>query len=223
MRIAVSMDFSAEIGFFLKADLIERLQSLGFEILPLLYDDKNLELKLKTVQGVLIPGGLGDVDPALFGESKKFDSVKVIRNRCDFEFKLLKETFKQDLPFFGICWGIQVLNVYLGGSLIQDIRSERADCLLHEKCEKDENPMHEIVFADAAAKLIGRTKIKVNSTHHQAVAKLADSLENQGTSSDGLIECVKVKDKKFAWAVQWHPERLNDDLFIHAFQEACRR
>jgi putative glutamine amidotransferase len=170
-----------------------------------------------------VPGGLGDVDPELFGQKKKYDCVKIVRNRCDFESTLLAMVLEKNLPLFGICWGFQMLNVHLGGTLIQDIRKDAPHSLIHESCETDQHPLHGVTLTERAATIAGGREIIVNSTHHQAIDKIAPNLVVEGRSSDGLIECVSLPEQKFAWAVQWHPERLSDDKFIPAFREACLR
>lgn len=219
------MDFLPEVGFFLKPDLIRSLTSRSVEILPLLYQTDSLDSLIADADGLLIPGGVGDLNPELYGQKKKYDCVKVIQERCDFEYKLLDRFLKTDKPLLAICWGHQMLNVYLGGSLIQDINRDRPSEYQHEQKEPGHITTHSVTLnqQSSAVQLWGSQVLRVNSTHHQAVDRLSSELSNEGVSEDGLIECFRMPKREFAWGVQWHPERLDADPVIPSFLEACRR
>ncbi|MDB5037256.1 MAG: glutamine amidotransferase [Bacteriovoracaceae bacterium] len=231
LKIAVTFDFCETHGYFLKPDVVKSLRSLGAEVIPLLYDESRISEVLKDVDGVMIPGGVGDVDPQLYGQKKKFQNVKISRERCDFEFRLLEKYLPMEKPLLAICWGLQLVNVFLGGSLIQDIESEREAKKLspskirHEQEEAKHLPTHWIDFKpkSSAIKLVGAEKLFVNSTHHQAIDQLAKGLKAEAYSPDGLVECFTMNDHAFALGVQWHPERLSDDVIIPAFLKAAQR
>lgn len=223
LKIAVPMDSRSRL-FFLKRDLVVCLQSQGVQILPLLYDESLIEETLAISDGVLIPGGVCDVDPALYGEKKKYSSVKINRARCDFEYALLQKALSQKKPLLCICWGLQVLNVYLGGTLVQDLEEDRKSGIKHRQPE----PVHlatkwvKFVAGGEAERIFGAAQLFVNSTHHQGIDRIASSVAIEGHSEDGLVECFRLKDHPFGWAVQWHPERLVGDPVIPAFLKACR-
>lgn len=225
LKILVPFDFLPETGFFLKPDLVKSIECHGAEIIPLLYDCSSLNSKIEEADALLIPGGVGDVDPELYSQSKKYDCVKVIRSRCDFEFQLLDKFLPTQKPLLAICWGHQLLNVFLGGSLIQDLRSERASKIQHVQSEPGHIPTHfvRITEESPAVDIFKSSSLHVNSTHHQAVDRLASSLICEGVSEDGLIECVRLDGHPFGWGVQWHPERLKDDLLIPRFLTQARQ
>lgn len=215
------MDYKEGIGYFLKSDLVDRLENF-FTIDPVTYAESHIKEKLKESTGILIPGGLGDVDPKLYGQTKLFDNVDIRRNRCDFEFRLIEQALKQELPIFGICWGMQILNVFFGGTLIQDIPSQINSPIKHEG---DGNPMHWVKCAKEKKlnEIVKTDRFVVNTTHHQAVDKLGRNLIIEAQSDDGVLEALSYSGNSWVLAVQWHPERLKDDLTIPAFQEVCLR
>lgn len=225
LKIAVSFDYHTTYGYFLKSDVVHSLRSRGAQIIPLLYETHYLQETLEDIDGLIIPGGLGDLHPNLYGESIKYPNVKVIQERCDFEFELLKNYMPMQKPLLCICWGHQMLNVFLGGSLFQDLPSDHPSSIQHEQKEPPHMPTHWVHFVKGseAEKLWGCQKLFVNSTHHQAIKNLSPHLELQGSSEDGIAEIVRKPDHPFCWGVQWHPERLKDDPVIPAFLEACRR
>lgn len=225
LKILVPFDFLPEVGFFLKPDLVKALSIPGIEVIPLLYDTSGLKNKVAEADGLLIPGGVGDVDPELYEQDRKHACVKVIRQRCDFEFKLLDLFLPTEKPLLAICWGHQMLNVFLGGSLIQDLKHDRPTHIDHVQKEPGHIPTHEVHLEkkSEALKIFSEEILKVNSTHHQAVDRIAHELICEGLSEDGLVECMKIAKHPFAWGVQWHPERLHGDQLIPEFFKASRR
>lgn len=221
----MTADATPERGYFFKRDLFERLHRLDCEIVPSLYDRDRLPRLLSEVDGVLIPGGLDDVDPSLYGESKKYDRVRICRERCDFEFDLLERTLKADLPLLGICWGSQILNVFMGGSLIQDLPNDRPSEIDHEQKTPSTEPHHFVDFhlSGEVPKQFQVSRLHVNSTHHQGIGRLGKQVIIEGLAEDGLPECFRIEGSTFSWAVQWHPERLAGDPFIPEFIATCRK
>ncbi len=224
LKIGVTFDFSESHGFFLKRDVVDSIHSQGAEVAPLLYDLRDVDKKLANLDGLVIPGGLGDLNPELYGQKKKYENVKIVQERCDFEYKLLEKYLPLNRPLLCICWGVQILNAYLGGSLHQDLPQDRPGTLKHEQTESKDLPTHWVHFEEKseAISLFGAEKLHVNSTHHQGIDRLGKSLEAHGWSEDQLIECVKYKGIDFGWGVQWHPERLKGDPVIPAFLKACQ-
>lgn len=226
LKIAVPFDYDLKFGFFLKPDMVNALHSRNVQILPLLYDEEILNDRLAEADGLLIPGGIGDLEPKLYGQEKKYDCVKILAERCEFEYVVLEKFLKTKKPILTICWGLQMLNVFLGGSLHQDIPQDKPSEILHDQKEAGNIPTHWIKFIDEHSTFISKDaprKLKVNSTHHQAIDRLSEKLVAEAYADDGIIEAVRMKDHPFAWGVQWHPERLKDDPIIPKFLEACRR
>jgi len=223
LKIAVTFDFHDQFGFFLKSDLIRRLSDLGVSIIPLFYNQSDLS-KATSADGILIPGGLSDVDPLEYGEKTPHPKTKVLRSRYEFEKRLLDQELQTKKPILCICWGMQTANVYFGGSLIQHIPDERPSPISHEQKEAAHLPTHhvQLVKGSPAIDLWGTDRLHVNSTHHQGVDRIGADLLVEGHSEDQLVECLRLKNHPYFWAVQWHPERLENDPVIPSFLTACR-
>jgi putative glutamine amidotransferase len=146
--------------------------------------------------------------------------VKLVpRERSDFEISLLKEMIRHKKPVFGICYGMQLINVALGGTLYQDIESQLSSDINHRK------GYHKIVIQEN--RFIQEGEFSVNSTHHQAIKELGAGLVDFVFSPDKLIEAFYRKDYPFLVGVQWHPERLLDDnlslALFYSFIGASKR
>jgi putative glutamine amidotransferase len=176
-------------------------------------EPSELEPVLAAVQGIVLTGG-EDVDPAEYGAATgaKTDAPHRPRDRC--ELALVRLAHEKRLPTLAICRGIQVVNVALGGTLIQDIASECPTTINHDQSKEREMRVHEVSI-DRQSKLaaaVGDTRISVNSSHHQALARVADGLRVTARSPDGIIEGAEwERDDWWMLAVQWHPEELTDD------------
>jgi len=161
------------------------------------------------IDGLLLTGG-DDVHPALFGETPnpKIDLVDERRDR--FEIALLRAARERGMPVFGICRGIQLMNVALGGDLYQDLPSQRESAIGHAQKTLREGPWHEIEVRPGTrlAEVLGETRTAVNSYHHQACRGVAPGLLVTATTPDGVIEAVEDPAHPFFLAVQWHPEVL---------------
>lgn len=181
-------------------------------ILP--YQDGHEESLLDAVDGLLLSGG-GDVAPALYGADHVDDTTYgVCPERDRFEIGLFREAVTRALPVLGICRGIQVMNVALGGTLIQDIAAEHpgADRLDHRQHESGFAPDevgHAVHVAETPfRRVFDADQIGVNSFHHQALRRVADDLDPVAHASDGIVEAVVLPGHPFAVGVQWHPELM---------------
>ena len=196
------------------------------------YTEEDMDEILERVDGVLFTGG-GDLDPKRYGEEVMDCCGEIMYIRDNFEFPLIEKVLKMDKPMLGICRGFQVLNVALGGTLYQDINTqlERPNGVEHRRNKVEEYPQHvhqvDVVSGTPLAEFAnGKTRIGVNSLHHQAVKDMAPSLRSMAVSEDGIIEAVYLPGKKFAMGVQWHPEylRKTDPIaqnIFDAFIKAC--
>lgn len=197
-------------------------------MLPLTSDSADIEQITSMCDGFLFTGGQ-DVDPKLYSARKTGACGECSPERDFMEEKLLKRAMEADKPILGICRGIQFINAALGGTLLQDIPSQFSDTITH--CQKPpyDVPIHEVnIRADSPLyDLLKADTIPVNSYHHQGVRALSPELLPMAEAPDGLIEAVYAPNKKFLWAVQWHPEFSylkdgNSCLIFKEFVRNCR-
>jgi putative glutamine amidotransferase len=167
---------------------------------------------LDRLDGLVVTGGAFDVDPALFGAATKHPTVKTKDARTAFELAILKGALKRNLPVLGICGGQQLLNVALGGTLIQHIPDEVENALAHEQPNPRTEPGHMVRVAPGTLlrKITGRATLAVNSAHHQAAKKIGKGVVVNAVAEDGVIEGIEHPKYRFCLGVQWHPEYLID-------------
>ncbi len=180
-----------------------------------------------AIDGLILTGGAFDVDPTLFGADARHESVTVKTGRTDFELAVTRATLDAGKPVLGICGGEQLLNVVLGGGLIQHIPDAVPDALAHEQPNPRDESSHdvEIVPGTRLAAIVGAARMSVNSAHHQAVAEVGPGLVVNARAPDGVIEGIEDPSRPFCIGVQWHPEFLidpGDGKLMAAFIAACR-
>ena len=197
-------------------------------IIPTEGEDEELEVLVGMCDGILLSGG-DDIDPALYGEEALNDTLELIPVRDAVERKVCDLAVKRGLPMFGICRGIQMMNVYFGGSLYQDSPTQIETDIKHRMEPPAHRTCHKCVIEKGTPlhDLIGLEEIGVNSHHHQAVKRVAPGFEVMGHSEDGIIEAIYDPAKTFVWGVQWHPERIWDiedssAKLFEAFIEVCK-
>ncbi len=179
--------------------------------------------------GVLFAGG-EDVDPELYDEKVRYDSVRSNRARDEFEMALLDGVLAARLPILGICRGIQMINVKFGGTLYQDLKSDTALEQEHKQPGDRTDPAHSVTLTDPESRLAGafQGSCRVNSLHHQAIKRLGHGLKVTAHSEDGLAEAVEAADDyPFLVAVQWHPEEMaavpEQRALLQQFLAQCRQ
>ena len=198
-------------------------------MLPITDDPADISQLLEGVDGLLLTGG-ADVDPELYGEDRLPETKPVFRDLDDFELALVCQAYERDIPTFGICRGMQVINVALGGTLIQDLPTQHPQEHLHAQETPSDEPSHAVSLCQGTLlhQLVKADAMDVNSKHHQAVRDVADGLMVSARSDDGIIEACKMPGKRYFCAVQWHPElmRKTDETqraLMRQFVEACER
>jgi putative glutamine amidotransferase len=216
-------------------DYLESVRRAGGDPVEVADTHDAPEAIVARVRGVMLTGG-GDVDPSLYGEAPHATYQAAEPGRDAFEIGLAKAAIAADVPLFAICRGMQVLNVAMGGTLIQDIPSEVAGALNHSIREPRFHIAHEVwvardstLWTIMADKLDGES-LQVNSRHHQAVKGVAPSFEVSATAPDGVIEAMERPSSRFCVAVQWHPEnfwrtgefRPLFEQFLNAARETAR-
>jgi len=196
-------------------------------LLPCNPDKSNCRQIVSMLDGLLAPGG-HDIDPAFYGEKVQGECGRFTRYEAEYDMELVKEAVKQGKPVFGICRGMQVINVLYGGSLYQDIPTQYSDELIHTRIHPVDENFHTVQIEKDSylAKILGETDdVIVNSSHHQAVKDIAKGFTVTAKASDGIIEAMENEDASVL-CVQWHPERLQDRAMyrelIGDFVNRCR-
>jgi putative glutamine amidotransferase len=167
---------------------------------------------LDSVAGLVLTGG-EDVDPARYGEKRHEKVVSVNAARDATEAALVEEARARGTPVLAICRGIQILNVALGGSLVQDIPTQCESTIDHDEEGARTSRSHEISIEPGSliAKAVGTEHCSVNSFHHQSVKRVADGMRVTARSPDGIIEGIESTDEDWwAMGVQWHPEEMTE-------------
>ncbi|HWZ99028.1 MAG TPA: gamma-glutamyl-gamma-aminobutyrate hydrolase family protein [Candidatus Dormibacteraeota bacterium] len=185
---------------------------------------EELKQKIEKLDGFVLPGSPADVDPSRYGASRHQKTTKLDGARDQTDTAILDHAMAKHKPVLAVCYGCQILNVHQGGTLIQDIPTERKNRpnpkphgttdLTAGATKGDQS--HDVSFVSESrlAKLAGATKVLTNSSHHQAIDNVGDSLVATARSEDDIIEAVEFQ-SEHDWivGVQWHPERMPDDAF----------
>lgn len=193
-------------------------------VLPVTLDRTLTGEMVRRLDGVVLAGGNFDVPPEFFGEEPKPWLGKLKPERSRFELDLLMAAAKKDLPILGICGGMQAINVAFGGTLYQDIAAERPASREHSQKTKPDRTSHQVTISRGTmlhSIISGRgtgpeLRLRVNSTHHQAVKDLAPGFAVNAAASDGVIEGIESSSHRFVMGVQWHPEILCERYDAHA-------
>jgi putative glutamine amidotransferase len=179
----------------------------------------------QTLDAVVLPGSPADVEPSLFHAARQPGTVESDADRERTDFALLGHAVTEQKPVLAICYGVQSLNVFLGGPLVQDIPSAIHTKIQHAwSGHQGPEPNHEVTFEAGSrlAQLAGATKARVNSSHHQSVLQPGKNLRVVAHAPDGVIEAVEwTGDANWIVGVQWHPERMvaADELAQSLFRE----
>lgn len=175
---------------------------------------------LPSLDAFVLPGSPADVNPTEYGEVNrgKSEPPDLARERTD--RAILSHAFSERKPVLAICYGCQLLNVYLGGTLIQDLREETDTPIAHTRHdivpEPPADPVHGAILEEASrlARIATATEAEINSSHHQAVERVGKGLHVTAHAPDGTIEAVEwIGDANWIVGVQWHPERMFGDTF----------
>jgi len=163
---------------------------------------------LELLDGLVVTGGAFDVDPALYGKAERHGTVRLKERRTRFEWAITRGAVDRDLPVLGICGGQQLLNVVLGGTLIQHIPEALPDALPHEQPNPRDQPGHEVLVEPGTLlhRVTGALRLPVNSAHHQAAERVGPGVVVSATAPDGVIEAIELPRHRFCLGVQWHPE-----------------
>lgn len=206
--IAIPLAGSDPFRRYMNRKYTQSLDRAGAKALWLELDDPQIVEKALACQGLLLPGG-GDIDPKYYGQEPSERCGKPFPLRDTVELKLLEFFFPTGKPILGICRGEQVLNVFFGGSLIQDIKQIQI-------CSHSDNPcrykgIHSVTIAENSVlyAILEKTSLDVNSMHHQAVDQPGKGLSVSAVSQDGFVEAIEMQDHPFCLGIQWHPEHMS--------------
>jgi putative glutamine amidotransferase len=190
--------------------------------------DDDLDMLLHRLDGILFTGGY-DVDPTRYGHAPHPKVVGIDAERDRVEIHLVQRLVESGKPFFGICRGLQVINVALGGSLYEHLPEQLPGNVHSENHARPRDFLAhsiEVVPGSRLAEILDCRSTPVNSLHHQGVRRLSGSLQATATAPDGLVEALELPGRPFSLAVQWHPEELQDYVamrrLFHNFVQACQ-
>lgn len=225
-RIGITMRIELETDrFYLARHYSEAVAAAGGDPvhISLIPESEYISSLMNDLDGMLLPGSDSDVDPLLYGREPHpaLGSVHPIKDGTD--LLVLEEIERRGVPLFAICFGMQILNVHRGGTLIQDIPSEKPEAIKHQQGAPRDRPSHAVRLLPESnlASLRNAEQALVNSHHHQAIETIGRDLVPTAWAADGLVEALEdSRSDRFALAVQWHPELgWKQDSFSQALFE----
>lgn len=219
--------YAKQPWYALRENYCDVLAEAGGLPLALPHEPDLVEDYLARLDGLVITGGAFDIDPALYGAAERHATVRLKERRTRFEWAITERALALDLPILGICGGQQLLNVVLGGRLIQHIPDAVPDALPHEQPNPRTEPGHEVLVEPGTLlhRLTRAERLLVNSAHHQAAETVGPGIVVSGRAPDGVIEAIEDPRRRFCLGVQWHPEyRIDagDTAILEGFVAACR-
>ena len=225
--IGVTMDYSLKKHysdypwFVLRENYIRCLEIKGAVVIPISYNYDRIDTYLDMIDGLVVTGGNFDHDPSTYGQARH-PSTDLNSKRSQYDLEITKRAFERDMPFFGICAGMQAMNIIRGGTLFQSIPDQIPEALNHSQEECRHIAIHDLeVAADTILARCNKNGLmaRTNTSHHQSIDKVGDNLIVSGICPDGVIEAIEDPDMTFCIGVQWHPEFLVTDL-DHSLYEA---
>ncbi len=228
-------DSKRKYPFIFAFDYVKRQYYLAIQdaggvpiILPNIEKMNLVDNYIKTLDGLLLAGG-GDVHPSFFHERIKAKNLSIKIERDRFEIALAKKALRKKLPILGICRGLQVINIVLGGTIFQDLSLRKKKTLNHKpEAVIRFKKRHKVKIKEDSRlfSIVKKKEILVNTSHHQIIKDVAPSLSASAWSEDGVIEALEGKGKEFLISVQWHPEAMikhpSSRALFRAFVKACR-
>ncbi len=236
-RIGITMRLELETGrFYLGRDYSEAVEAAGgvpvhISLIP---KPEYINEVLADMDGILLPGCNSDVDPHYYGEEPHHALGTVVPVKDETERLVLAEAERLNMPILAICYGMQALNVWRGGTLIQDIASQVKGSYKHEQGVPAHRNSHSLKIAAGSvlkglpAVKVAKGGVRVNSSHHQAIKKVGKGLKATAWALDGIVECIEDRRQgNFIVGVQWHPEltRGHDGVsreLFEMFVNECR-
>ncbi|MFQ5456753.1 MAG: gamma-glutamyl-gamma-aminobutyrate hydrolase family protein [Nitrospirota bacterium] len=211
--------------YFLKKKYVSVIEDMGGipVIIPFIESKSVILAVLDKIDGLLITGSGPDINPEYYNEKQIADFEIMSKDRIAFEISVIKMTGERGLPILGICGGMQIINVFYGGTLYQDINLQIEGVRLHKGDIPNKIPSHpvEIVEGTLLHNICKERRIEVNSSHHQSVKGSGHGLKVSAYSDDGIAEGIESIGSNFIIGVQWHPELLYEtDIYSRRIFEA---
>jgi putative glutamine amidotransferase len=211
-RIGIPMRIEHETDrFYLSRHYSEAVEAAGgvpvhISLIP---NSDYVDSVVDGSDGILLPGSDSDVDPLRYGQQPHpaLGAVHTIKDETD--LLVIEAAERRQIPVLAICFGMQVLNVSRGGTLIQDIRSQLPDAIKHQQGAPRDRPSHRVRLSESSklASIAGTLDAVVNSHHHQAIESVGANLVATAWATDGVVEALEdPRPDRFVMAVQWHPE-----------------
>lgn len=233
-RIGITLDYettptySKLPWYAVRENYCSAVSRLGAMPLPLPHEVERVKDYLDLIDGLIITGGAFDIPPSYYGDASQHETVVTKDRRTQFEFAITRGAIERNIPVLGICGGEQLLNVVLGGSLIQHIPDAIENALEHEQKNPRTEPGHDVAVVEGTLlhRITGKKTLSVNTAHHQAVNAPAPGAIVNARTSDGVIEGIELPGHPFCLGVQWHPEYHVDSAdgkIFEAFIAACKR
>ncbi len=224
---AVPAGYSRLPWYAIRENYCAAVTEAGALPLPLPHEPDQAEAYVALLDGLIVTGGAFDIDPAIFGADARHPTVTTKDRRTAFEIAATEAALARDLPVLGICGGAQLLNVVLGGTLVQHIPDEIPDALAHEQPNPRDEPGHDVTLVPGSAlqRICGTETLPVNSAHHQAPKDMGPGVVVNAVAPDGVIEGLEAPAYRFCLGVQWHPEyaiSAGDRAIFAALVAACR-
>jgi putative glutamine amidotransferase len=227
-RIGITCDFETITDrrgapsprFIVPAAYVSAVERAGGDPILLPHvDPSRASSYLAILDGLVVAGGDFDIPPEYYGQTARPGLGKLLVERSAFERALTEAALAQDMPVLGVCGGMQLLNVVLGGTLHQDL-AERPETGVHVQPHDKREPAHPVDVAPGSLlqRLTGRTRLDVNSTHHQIIHGLGRNVVATGVAQDGVVEAIESGQYGFALGVQWHPEVLRADEHLAIYR-----
>jgi len=208
MKPIIGITVSTDDGrLFLNHVYFRAILECGGVPILLPYDEGAIDTYLSMIDGLLLSGG-GDIHASHFGQEMHPLADFVYPARDSFELLIARAALDADMPILGICRGMQLLNVAMGGDLLQHIEG-------HSQSAPRPAATHDVEIFGKLAEMLNATAAPVNSIHHQAIGRIAKGLMPAAKSPDGIIEAVYAPAAAFCVAVQWHPEEMIAEYPIH--------
>jgi putative glutamine amidotransferase len=205
---AYSKCYSKFPWYALRENYVSVIVKCGGMPIILPHEPSLIDGYLDIIDGLMVTGGNFDVDPSIYGDYASHETVNLKPKRTQFEMDITSNGLERDMPILGICGGQQLLNVVLGGTLVQHIPDEIEGALLHEQPNPRNEASHIVSIEEGSLlrNIVGTKSMNVNSAHHQAVRTVSDLAIINARTADGVIEGIEAINRKFCLGVQWHPE-----------------